>query len=50
MAILNLFPLIPQVEVTTMSSGCVSKVEIQVTNTYDDNLVLHWGGICDNKE
>ncbi|CAO2828856.1 unnamed protein product, partial [Amaranthus hypochondriacus] len=39
-----------QVEVTPMSSDCVSKVEIRVTNSYDDNFVLHWGGIRDNKE
>ncbi|KAJ8438525.1 hypothetical protein Cgig2_024614 [Carnegiea gigantea] len=35
------------VAVTPMSSGCIAKVEIHVTNTNDHNLVLHWGGIGD---
>ncbi|XP_074274451.1 alpha-glucan water dikinase, chloroplastic isoform X2 [Silene latifolia] len=34
-----------QVTVTPMQSGC--KVEIQATNTNDDKLLLHWGGIRD---
>ncbi|KAL2903324.1 Alpha-glucan water dikinase chloroplastic [Bienertia sinuspersici] len=37
-----------QVSVSPMSSG--SKVEMLVTNTHDDNMVLHWGGIRDSKE
>ncbi|KMS97340.1 hypothetical protein BVRB_6g155850 isoform B [Beta vulgaris subsp. vulgaris] len=39
-----------QVTVSPLSSGCISKVEILVTNSHDDNLVLHWGGIRDGKE
>lgn len=39
-----------QVSVSPMSSGCISKVEIVVTNSHDDNIVLHWGGIRDGKE
>lgn len=39
-----------QVAVSPMSSGSLSKVEIQVTNSHDDNLVLHWGAIRDSKE
>lgn len=38
------------VAVSPMSSGCISKVEIQVTNSHDDNMVLHWGGIRDKQE
>lgn len=38
-----------QVAVTPMSSGCIAKVEIHVTNTNDHNLVLHWGGIGDKQ-
>ncbi|XP_021743087.1 alpha-glucan water dikinase, chloroplastic-like [Chenopodium quinoa] len=39
-----------QVSVSPMSSGCISKMEIVVTNSHDDNIVLHWGGIRDGKE
>ncbi|KAK9675652.1 hypothetical protein RND81_11G021500 [Saponaria officinalis] len=39
-----------QVAVTPMQSGCLSKVEIQMTNTNDDNLVLHWGGKRDRSD
>lgn len=38
-----------QVAVSPMSSGCVSKIEIQVTNSNDDKMVLHWGAIRDAK-
>ncbi|KAL9246479.1 hypothetical protein vseg_020009 [Gypsophila vaccaria] len=39
-----------QVAVTPMQSGCLSKVEVQLTNTNDDNLVLHWGGKRDRSD
>ncbi|GAB4829230.1 hypothetical protein Ancab_018896 [Ancistrocladus abbreviatus] len=36
-----------QVEVTSSGSAC--KVEFRVTNSTDDRLVLHWGGLRDRK-
>ncbi|GMH01575.1 hypothetical protein Nepgr_003414 [Nepenthes gracilis] len=39
-----------QIEVTPPSPGCASTVEIWLTNSNDNNFVLHWGGIRDRKE
>lgn len=38
------------VEVSPASPGHNCVVDIQVTNSYDDNIMLHWGLIRDKKE
>ncbi|KAF8390461.1 hypothetical protein HHK36_024987 [Tetracentron sinense] len=38
-----------QIDVSAPTSGSISQVDIQVTNS-SNSLVLHWGSICDRKD